>query len=397
MSANIRIEFFRDRAYWVCAMKTTSTLADRNWEFLLKLLPSDWEEAARRTGAVTRLRGFDSVEQLLRTLLLHVGLGCSLRDTVVVAKAAGWVNMSDVALLKKLRQSEQWLQSLCVGMFRESELTLPSTGGLRIRLVDGTHVKEPGQTGSQWRVHFSLRVPDWSCDHFRLTSSAGAGNGESLRQFPVKAKDCLIADRGYAQAAGFDHVERAGGYVIVRNNAQTLPVEDESGAVVDVLDWLRELTRAGAVASRLVYVRVEPKRRILVRLCAVRKSPEAVVASQRKVRHEAQKRCRQLRPETLEYAQWILVLTTVPHELMSDTEVLEWYRVRWQIELAFKRLKSLAGFGHLPKTDPASSRAWLYGKLLVALLTEKMQRYAKAFSPWGAHWCDQATITESVA
>lgn len=375
----------------------TTTLADRNWEFLLKLLPADWEDSARVTGAVTRLRGFDSVDRLLRGLLLHVGLGCSLRDTVVVAKAAGWLDMSDVALLKKLRQSERWLQALCVGLLHDSELALPSDRGLRIRLIDGTHVKEPGQTGSQWRMHFSLRVPDWSCDFFRLTSSEGEGNGESLRQFSVRAKDCLIADRGYAQAAGIGHVHRKGGYVIVRHNAQNLPVEDAAGAAVGLLGWLRGLAQPGAVGSCMVHVRVDEPLRVPVRLCAVRKSPEAVVASQRKLRRRAQKNAQTLRAETLEFAQWVIVLTTVPAELFSDVQILEWYRVRWQIELAFKRLKSLAGFGHLPKSDPASSRAWLYGKLLVALLTEKMQRYAKAFSPWGAHWCEQDAPAQPVA
>src|SRR5436309_1466933 len=162
-----------------------TTLADENWRFMLKLLPTRWEELARETGAVRRLRGFDSIEQLLRALLLHVALGCSLRETVVVAKAAGWLKMSDVALLKKLRQSERWLQALCVGLLGEGELELPRKPGLKMRLIDGTLVKEPGQTGSQWRVHFSLRVPEWTCDHFRLTSTEGKGNGESLRQFPV--------------------------------------------------------------------------------------------------------------------------------------------------------------------------------------------------------------------
>ncbi len=374
-----------------------TTLADQNWTFLLKLLPADWEASARTTGAVKRLRGFDSVDQLLRALLLHVGLGCSLRETVVVAKAAGWLEMSDVALLKKLRQSEKWLQGLCVGLLTDSALVLPSGQGLRIRLIDGTHVKEPGQTGSQWRVHFSLRVPDWSCDYFRLTSSDGEGNGESLRQFPVRPKDCLIADRGYAHAAGILHVHQKGGYVIVRHNAQTLPVEGEDGTTVDVLAWLRGLSQPGQVRSRWVFIRGEDGARVRVRLCAVRKSDEAVVASQRKLRRRAQQKGQELRPETLEYAHWVMVLTTVPEELCSDVQILEWYRVRWQIELAFKRLKSLAGFGHLPKYDPISSRAWLYGKLLVALLTEKMQRYANAFSPWGGRWCEQEAPTESMA
>ena len=104
-----------------------------------------------------------------------------------------------------------------------------------------------------------------------------------------------------------------------------------------------------------------------------------------------------MREITLEHNAWIVVLTTVDQEILSDVEVLEWYRVRWQIELAFKRLKSLGDVGHLPKHDAASSRAWVYGKLLVALLTEKMQRHAAAFSPWGGRWLEQDPPPEFLA
>ena len=65
------------------------------------------------------------------------------------------------------------------------------------------------------------------------------------------------------------------------------------------------------------------------------------------------------------------------------SEILEWYRLRWQIELVFKRLKTLAQLGHLPKHDQRSSRAWLYGKLCVALLTQKLIRVGRDISPWG--------------
>lgn len=68
------------------------------------------------------------------------------------------------------------------------------------------------------------------------------------------------------------------------------------------------------------------------------------------------------------------LFTTLPAQVFTTDELFEIYRFRWQIELAFKRLKSLTSFGHLPKRDPASWRAWLYGKLLVGLLAEKMAR-----------------------
>ena len=69
----------------------------KNWKVLLSLLPTGWQQAALEFGAVTRLREFTSPETLLRTLLLHVGLGYSLRETVVRARLARWVDVSDLA------------------------------------------------------------------------------------------------------------------------------------------------------------------------------------------------------------------------------------------------------------------------------------------------------------
>jgi len=50
----------------------------------------------------------------------------------------------------------------------------------------------------------------------------------------------------------------------------------------------------------------------------------------------------------------VLVFTTLPAEELPAAEILEWYRLRWQVELVFKRLKSLAQLGHLPKHDERS-------------------------------------------
>jgi hypothetical protein len=78
-----------------------------------------------------------------------------------------------------------------------------------------------------------------------------------------------------------------------------------------------------------------------------------------------------------------MVLTTFPAPEFSLQQVLDHYRFRWQIELVFKRFKQIAQLGHLPKYDQDSAKAWLYGKLFVSLLIEKLIRYARALSPLG--------------
>jgi hypothetical protein len=85
------------------------------------------------------------------------------------------------------------------------------------------------------------------------------------------------------------------------------------------------------------------------------------------------------KPETLEFAKYVLIFTTRSMDTAEQT--IDFYRMRWQIELAFKRLKSLARLGHLPKHDERSSQAWLYGKLFVALLAQKTIRSGRDISP----------------
>ena len=118
--------------------------------------------------------------------------------------------------------------------------------------------------------------------------------------------------------------------------------------------------------------------------------------AQEKIRKEAAKKGTHVRPATLEYAKYILLFTTFPAEDFTPSDVLEWYRLRWQLELVFKRFKSLAQLGHLPKHDDDSAKAWLYGKLLVALLVEHLIEHAVSISPWG-YVLEESTPTKRVA
>jgi IS4 transposase len=78
-----------------------------------------------------------------------------------------------------------------------------------------------------------------------------------------------------------------------------------------------------------------------------------------------------------------MVFTTLPQRLLGAADVIELYRYRWQIELAFKRLKQLLKLGRLPHKDPAAAQGWIHAKLVVALLLETLFRNARAISPWG--------------
>jgi IS4 transposase len=132
-------------------------------------------------------------------------------------------------------------------------------------------------------------------------------------------------------------------------------------------------------------------REIHGRVCAIKKSRQATEKALQKVRRRAQKSGSKTAPETEEAAGYIFVFTTVTEKELTPTAALEMYRGRWQIELVFKRLKSILDLGHLHKTDERGAKAWIQGKLFVALLMETLLRQAESFFPWGYPLCEIPT------
>ena len=355
-------------------------LLEEEWEFLTDLLPKDWREQARTTGALRRVRSVGSADCLLQLILMHTATGLSLRQTVVRAREQSIADISDVALLKRLRASEPWLRWLTAKM---TDLDDPGviqrlSARHRLRAVDATTVEEQGGAGTDWRVHYTLRLPDLSCDFFELTDEHG---GETYRRIPVDHGDLLLADRGYSNAAGVATVRAAGGDVLVRWNSFSFPLKTPDGKPFDTLKELNQMSKRGVREWAVAFT--HGGQRYTGRLCAIRKNAVATERAREKMRREARKKQKQVNEDALKLAEFVMVFTTVSSKELTTREVLELYRVRWQIELRFKHLKSLLGLGCLPKYDDASCRAWIQAKLLCGLLIERLMRQAKFFFPWG--------------
>lgn len=232
-----------------------ATIGEQSWQTLLTLFPRNWRELAEETGANRRLRGVPSLEALMRTLLLHLARGYSLQETVVRAKAAGVAELSAVALFKRLRQAEEWLNELCRALLPLSGLAVPTdTKAVRLRLVDSTTVKEPGKTGSWWRIQYSFQFPEFGCDYFGLHPGEGVGTGDSFTQFPISCGDHVIGDRGYSYISGVEHIAAHGGSVLVRLNPVSLPLFTPAGQRFPLLRRIATLATTGQVGAWPVVV-----------------------------------------------------------------------------------------------------------------------------------------------
>jgi len=246
----------------------------------------------------------------------------------------------------------------------------PETSGRRIRIVDSTIVREPGPTGSQWRLLYSLEWPAVGCDFLDLTRAAGVGTGEWLGRVPVGNGDLLLADAGYCSVAGIEYVIQQEAHVLVRIHPSHFPLMNAAGERLSLLSFLESITVAGQVGDGEVRLRSRGEHAIAGRLCALRKNEEAIQQARQRLKQKACRKQIHTRAETGRSAEYVIVFSRWPQP--TGAPVLTWYRVRWPVELAIKRLKALLDFGHLPKHDAHSARAWLYGKLLLALLAEKL-------------------------
>ncbi len=228
-------------------------------------------------------------------------------------------------------------------------------------------------------LHYSIELFGLKCDYLKITQP---NQGETFKNYFIRKGDLLIGDRAYGSKVGITYImEREGDFLVrIKNKAMTLM--KSTNEVFDLLENFNKLEIAEVGDWDVLYSPSKDKWK-KIRLCAIKKSSEAAEYSIKKAKQNMIKKQKTLCEDTLELHKYFFVLTSVKREVLAAEEIMSLYRLRWQIELAFKRLKSILGLGHLPKTDPDSAKAWLHGKMVVALLANLIIDKGRSFSPWG--------------
>ena len=199
----------------------------------------------------------------------------------------------------------------------------------RIRCVqfDATVVSEPGRTGSQWRLHYSVTLPSFGCDFFKLTPTKGQGTAESFKHFPVHPGDYILADRGYSTAYGLEYVANAGGYATVRVNTGALRFEKKPGISFDLLSAVDSITHTGKIGEWSANVKTKTALGISGRICVLRKTEEATQKALKHMERTARRKERQPLDATRRFAGYVIVFTTFPEDKFPASKVLESCRI----------------------------------------------------------------------
>lgn len=333
--------------------------------------------SARAYRAFQRARGVKSAEDLLRLVLAYGPGGRSLRVTAAEAAAHGIADVSDVALLGRLQRCPNWLTALCETLLPAGDQ--PAGDGVErlVRLVDGSRIEGPGKTC--WRLHLCYDAGRQRIADFTVTPMA---QGEKLDRVAIRPGEIYIADRAYPQPNALRAARKTGADVLVRLTWNSLHLLDEAK---EPLDWMALFAKAARAGSLDMPVTVHKPRGhfapLPLRLVILPKPPEMAQTAREKALNTARKDQRSPDPRTLEAAGYLILITSLDTAAFSPALLGTLYRVRWQIELAFKRLKSILHLDRLPAKDPDLARTWITAHLLLALLIENTAAEMAAVFP----------------
>jgi hypothetical protein len=344
----------------------------------------DVEATARSRGAFTRARGIKDATTLLRLALAYGGLGMSLRETCAWAEVGGLARLSDPSLIERLCKAGPWLGDLLAALIAEqTKVPAGRWAGYRLRALDGTSICQPGADRTTWRLHVGYDLATGQVDQLELTDVHGA---ENLQRLTYGPGDVVLADRGYARPGDLRPVTQIGADFIVRTGWNSLRLLREDGEPFDLFAALAaQVEPEGEVEVRVHEgaTQAPSGQPLILRLVIRRKTPQQAQAEQKRLLKDAKKRGRQVDPRSLEAARYILLLTSLPTAAFPPSDILALYRLRWQIELAFKRFKSLAGLDMLPAKKPELARTWIYARLIVAVIAEQIAGQVPDSSPSG--------------
>ena len=210
--------------------------------------------------------------------------------------------------------------------------------------------------------------------------ATGVKGGETLKRFPLQSGQLALVDRGYSNGPGIASAVKKGADVLGRLNRGAMPLYGRDGERIDVMEYLRSL-KGRRTEERPAEIRTEQngeKIVIPVRLIAVRLPKDKAEEARKRVRKEYG---RKTSAEMLEAAGYVVLYTTVPKTRMSAANCVELYRLRWQVELLFKRWKSICGLDELPNFIEDTVLSWVLTKTLLLLIIESMSATLMANSP----------------
>jgi hypothetical protein len=350
--------------------------ADTMFEQILQDVEAEIEESAREFKAFTKRRKIKTPKQLMRILFLYCGL-----DKVIREIAANFTlteeKITDTALTKRLKGALLWVKAMLVEMLPNYKAVDGLTIFKRLLVIDATTVSGPGAKQTDYRLHISIDLIGLEIIEVKITDKHSC---ESLQNFSFQQGDLVIADRAYAHVNKMALMVEAGVNVICRISSHNCPLFSQDQQKFQLLEQLNSQSQQTIRSFPVILKSSSNKKQNKAQqvegwLHCYRLTAEQANKARRKINDDARRQGRTPKQQTLLLGEWILVFTTVGIEKITAEMIMDLYRLRWQVELVIKRLKSILNLDELrSRYGKSLAQVWLYGKILYALMLERRAR-----------------------
>ena len=322
-------------------MSTARRAAETSLERLTgNVGPAERARLAREHKAFVRARGVPNPDTLLLLILFYTHANVSLRLTAWFACVAFGLTLGDERLRQRFQKAGPWLRALVLAtLATPARLAVPLRG--RLRIVDGSVLCRPGATGTEGRVHVFFEPGSHVPSGIEVTDAHGA---EGLNQGPLEPDTLVIGDRNYGRYREVKTARERKVDLLARTPLPTQPLLDEAGKACPARRWTDAAD--GGTIDHAVQLTHGHDPALPARLVIVPLPVEVAGRARQKRRKAAKKKGKTVDALALHMAGYLCLLTTMSKEKLSAQEACALYRIRWSIELFFKRAKSL---GHLGK------------------------------------------------
>ncbi len=336
---------------------------------------------AKVTGFIKRKRKFSAFEFVL---LMVVGQMSMVHPSLSGMVEAVRAKISRVALhLRFTAQAAEFLLA-CLKMVLEYSVCpariTPSALDVfkRVHIFDSSSwdinpsLKQvlPGSGGGASDANCKLQAgyeyKSGSLGFFAVTEGIKPDQAYSNRLVDfVEKDDLMLTDLGYFKLSVFQALTAKGVYFLSKLLIGTTLRNAGTSEKIDLGATLRSFV--GNILEMNV-IMGNDKHHVPCRLIGLRVTKQVANARRRKLRKEAEKKGRTPSKNHLALCNWTLFVTNASSEILPINIVLSLYRLRWQIELIFKQLKSVLRVHSSNTTKEYRLKCEIYGKLIMAVL-----------------------------
>jgi len=299
--------------------------------------------AVRDSGIIRRKRVIREAAVLVEAAYLYIVKKLSYQRLSDEMACRYGIHMSDTAWKKQLRKiADIFLDAVTQHMQKcltESSSATQQTllNYQKVYAADATDVSQEGSQNIVMRIHTQLSLNNHAGVRMKITDNHTA---ENISLLPIEAQSLYLADRAYGKAGQLAHLidNRADFIIRITPNRLKVYTDKECKQRIDFPSLLSEPISSFSLPAFFRY----GGHTYPIRVVGEKLPEEKQNDAEKRVRKKAAKNRCKLRSSTVLFSKWLIVVSTVANTV-ADQEILTTYRQRWQIELLFKRSKTLLG------------------------------------------------------